>query len=399
MKIKLHESTLGPEEIAAATEVLQSGQVTSGELVHEFESKFGPNAVFVNSGSSANLLAIAALCSPLNPNRLEPGDEVIVPALCWSTTIFPLVQYGLIPKIVDIDPHTLNMDPVEVEKAITPRTRAVMPVHVYGNPCDMSPIRHLCIDNDLVLIADSCEALGARLYGFPIKQMGDFSTFSFYFSHHITTLEGGMAVAADAEHAEIMRVIRAHGWTRDTQASTLTKWTDNGWADEGWGIDPRFLFVDAGYNLRSTELNAAIGLEQLKKLDGFVAARRKARGLLYDAIIQYEPWLSTQETTSGSNPSWFSFAIIVNEDAPFTAAELRAHLEENGIETRSIIAGNIARQPAMALYPHVIQGRLEYADHVMRAGFSIGCHQAMTEEDCAYVSEVLDDFFGLRGLD
>ncbi len=382
MKIRLHEPTFGEEEIQAVVDVMRSTNITSGEKVREFESKFGPNAVMCNSGSSANLLAVAALCAE---GKLKPGDEVIVSALSWATTVWPLVQHGLVPKIVDIDPDTLNIDQHEAFQAHGPKTKAIMPVHVYGNPCD--PLMLIALEAaGLVVIEDCCEALGAKYEdGDPVGRDGDVATYSFYYSHHITTGEGGMCVARDRSVAEEMRMLRAHGWTRDLKCQddiiSLANYPD---------IDPRFLFVRAGYNLRCTEMQAAMGLVQLPKLDGFVAARRASAKLFTDGFSSYAEYLSTQEETGQS--SWFGFPIVVRKTAPFGADNLRRHFEAHGIETRSLICGNIARQPGLKDYLHVVCGSLEHADHVMSSGFSIGCHQAMGAVQCERVINVLDTF-------
>lgn len=392
MRIKLHVPTFGEEEIAAAVAVMRSTMVTSGTKVKEFESHFGPNAVMCNSGSSANLLAIAALCNPETPNRLEPGDEVIVSALSWSTTVWPLVQHGLIPKIVDIDLGTLNIDPAEVEKALGPKTRAIMPVHVYGNPCEMEVIERLARDHGCTLIEDCCEALGAVLRNQPVGSWGHLATFSFYFSHHITTLEGGMVTTKHDNLDDLLRILRAHGWTRDLE-------DDSKYRDKHRDIDPKFLFVNAGYNLRTSELNAAIGLVQLPKLPGFVETRREAARMLIGVFGRYAHFLSVQQETPGGKSSWFGFPVIVGRDAPFEAKALRTYFERHGIETRAIICGNIARQPGMQIWPHVKVGSLKNADHVMTHGFSIGCHQGVDAATCGYVGRILDDFMGLVGCD
>ena len=383
MEVRLHKPTFGEEEIQAVVDVIRSTMVTSGSKVKEFEGHFGPNAVMCNSGSSANLLAIAALCNPVIEDHLDPGDEVIVSALSWSTTIWPLVQYGLVPKIVDIDPKTLNIDPMEIEKAIGSQTRAIMPVHVYGNPCDMTAFG-LCRDNGLFLIEDCCEALGATWRNEPIGSFGDMATFSFYFSHHITTLEGGLVIGI---HSDLLRILRAHGWTRDLE-------DDSQYRDKHRDIDPKFLFVNAGYNLRASEVNAAIGLVQLPKLAGFVEARRNAAAMLKKIFARYAHFLSVQNETPGGKSSWFGFPIIVSREAPFKAKVLRTHFEHHGIETRAIICGNIARQPGMQLWPHIKVGSLRHADHVMTHGFSIGCHQGVDAEACDHVRMVLSDFMG-----
>ena len=382
MRINLHEPTFGEEEIQAAVDVLRSTNVTSGEKVREFESLFGPYSVMCNSGSSANLLAIACLCNPLTENSLSQGDEVIVSALSWATTVWPLVQYGLVPVIVDINPDTLNIDPNEIKKAIGPRTRAIMPVHVYGNPCDMEAINKIAEDNNLIIIEDCCEALGADVGN------SAFNTYSFYFSHHITTLEGGIVTCQTEEHADMLRTLRAHGWTREQVNRQHHE-----------GIDDKFLFVNAGYNLRSSEVNAAIGLVQHRKLDGFVKQRCKIANILKDIMSNYDEYLTTQKDVGSS---WFGFPIIthrfrtVGRNIHLTerifSFHLREHLEKDGIETRAIICGNIAKQPGIKLWPHRVVGELKNADHVMKNGFSIPCHQGMT--DCTEIEKSLEAYYG-----
>lgn len=365
MKIRLHEPTFGEEEIQAVVDVLRSGNVTSGNRVRELESHFGKHAVMVNSGSSANLLAVAMLCNPAYPNHLKPGDEVIVSALSWSTTVWPWVQYGIVPVIVDIDPDTLNIDVMAVAKAITGKTRAIMPVHVYGNPCDTVSLKVLSQDHDLFLVEDCCESLGMNSV-----QRGVLATYSFYFSHHITTLEGGMVVASNEEQEDLLKVLRAHGWTREMKNPPKYE-----------GIDPRFLFINAGYNLRASEVNAAMGLVQIKKLADFVSNRRKTAGQLKEIFKPYP--VRTQEDCGSS---WFGFPLVAKDG-------LRQHFEECGIETRPVICGNIARQPGMKLWEHRVSGELKHADEVMQHGFAIPCHQGMTDDDCEHIKNSLGSYY------
>ena len=384
MRIKLHEPTFGEEEVEAAVNVLRSTQVTSGEKVRQFERIFSPGSVMCNSGSSANLLAVAALCNPVT-NALHHGDEVIVSALSWSTTVWPLVQHGLIPVIVDINPETLNMDFSEVVRAIGPRTKAIMPVHVYGNPCDMH--RLMNISHRKWIIEDCCEALGATWDGKPVGSFGDIGTFSFYFSHHMTTLEGGLCVTKKNEISDLLRILRAHGWVRDLE-------DDSHYRNEYPNIDPKFLFVNAGYNLRATELQAAIGLVQYRKLNDFVAARRRVAEKLKSVFDRYADMIQTQQELPEAQSSWFGFPVVIKDDASFfNARYVRAYLENHGIETRPLICGNIARQPGMKLWPHRISGDLKHADHVMKSGFSIGCHQGMTDDDVDYIETVISKLF------
>ena len=386
MNIKLHESTFGEDEIQAVVDVMRSGQVTSGKKVKEFERTFSDiYAVMCNSGSSANLLAVAALCDPSTPHHLEPGDGVIVSALSWSTTIWPLVQYGLVPVIVDIDPMTLNMDMIEVSKAARSDARAIMPVHVYGNPCDMNELREVAHVGSMAIIEDCCEALGAEFNGQPIGTFGDIATFSFYFSHHITTVEGGMCITTSDDLLDRMRILRAHGWTRDLE-------DDTGYREVYPDIDPRFLFVGAGYNLRATEMAGAMGLVQLPKLPRFVDARRAAAKSLSEMFGRYEDHLTYQRETLGGKSSWFGFSIIVSEDAAFTAKDMRRSFEAAGIETRPIICGNIALQPGLQRYPYSKIGSLSHATRAMKIGFAIGCHQHVDDVACDYIKDVLDNF-------
>lgn len=375
--IKLHEPTFDEEEVYAAVEVLRSKNVTQGEKVKAFEKSFWPrgHAIACNSGSSANLLAISALKAS---GRLKDGDEVIVSALSWSTTVFPLIQHNLVPVIVDCDPDTLNMDMKQAEKSIGDKTKAIMPVHVYGNPCDMTALYDLIEDYGLAVIEDCCEAMGAEYGDAPIGIRADVATFSFYFSHHITTLEGGIVVTNDAELADLLRVQRSHGWLRDSEREAPD------------GFDRKFCFVELGYNFRLTEVQAAIGLCQLPKLDGIVARRRSAHGA-YVKALGHIPYLRFQKETENGKSSCFGFSIVL-DGAPFTVTELRQFLESRGIETRPIICGNIARQPVMKKYEHRVYGDLKHASNVMDNGFSIGAHQDVTESDVEYVAESMDEF-------
>lgn len=383
--VKLHEPSFGAEEITAATLAMLKGRVTMGPFCLELEDRFAvssgcASSILVNSGSSANLLALSVLTNSDFKKRLHPGDEVIVSALSWSTTVWPLVQRGLVPVIVDIDPKTLNIDTEAAAAAVGPRTRAIMPVHVYGNPCDMTALQNVCSDHDLILIEDCCEALGASYNGQPVGSFGVAGTFSLYFSHHITTLEGGIVVSGDEEFSELARIIRAHGWTRDMKAPGALR-------SEHDAIDAKFLFVNEGYNLRMSDPQAAFGLVQLEKLAGFVDRRRHIAALLTDSLKELRPFLAPQTEQIGARHSWFGFPVIQTPDAPISAMDARAALGQAGIETRPIICGNIAAQPAMAKFSHRVSGTLDHADHVMQNGYALPCHQSMDEEQAAYVAD------------
>jgi len=388
--VRLHEPTFGAEEIMAALECLLSTRVTMGPKVKGFEKEYAEtfghaHAVMSNSGSSANLLAVAAIANKSVRDHLRPGDEVVVSALSWSTTVWPLIQLGLVPVVVDIDPKTLNLDPNELERAIGPKTRAVMPVHVYGNPCDMDGIGAICRGRDLQLIEDGCEALGATYDGKPVGSFGRVTTFSFYFSHHMTTLEGGICVTDDFELAEAMRILRAHGWVREVEDQAH-------WTKQYPDIDPRFLFVNLGYNLRATELQGAIGSVQLPKLKGYVAARRANAAWFTQQLSRHGEVYDIQEETHKGAHAWFGFPITIKDTAPFKVVDLTAFLEQAGIETRPIICGNIARQPGLQMYEHRTVGDLRHASRVMSNGFSFGNHQDINTDAREYIVDRVDAF-------
>jgi CDP-6-deoxy-D-xylo-4-hexulose-3-dehydrase len=393
--LRLHEATFGPPEIWAALQCLVTTRVTMGQKVRRFEDgvrrKLGfAHGVMVNSGSSANLLAVSALCNPAVSPRLQPGDEVIVPALSWSTTVWPLIQHGLVPVIVDIDPLTLNIDPGAAARAVGPRTRGIMVVHVYGNPCDMDAITDLARRRSLILIEDCCEALGSAYRGRSVGAFGRIGTFSFYYSHHITTLEGGICLTDDFELAELLRILRAHGWVREVQEPQryLKAHPD---------IHPRLLFVNLGYNVRPTELQGAFGSVQLPKLRPFLKARGANAAFWRREFGRYAEVLQLQQTTPGGMHSWFGFPIVVSAKAPFTARELCAFLERRGIETRPLICGNVAEQPGLKLFPHRVAGPLPHAQHVMSAGFTYGNHQGVDRSARQYAADTVHEFMSARG--
>ena len=394
--VRLHEPTFGSEEIWEALDSLLTTQVTMGAKVRRFEKEFSErygfgSSMMVNSGSSANLLAFAALSNPAMPGRLQPGDEIIVPALSWSTTVWPIIQHGLVPVIVDIDPATLNLDPAEVEWAVTEKTRGIMLVHVYGNPCNMAAIMDTVNRHSLELVEDCCEALDSYYDDKPVGSFGRIGTFSFYFSHHITTLEGGMCVTSDDACADMIRVLRAHGWVRESG-------NREEYASNNPSIDPRCLFVNTGYNLRATELQGGFGFVQLDKLEKFVDVRRDNARYWKEELAPLGEFFEFQEETPGGTHSWFGFPMAIKPNAPFSVNELTGYLNSQGIETRPIIAGNIAAQPAMKLYQHRVVGGLANSNHIMQNGFTFGNHQAINHQARKYVADAVKEFVADRGL-
>ncbi len=367
-----------------------------GRLCRQFERQFAAyigskHAVMVNSGSSANLLAMFALANPLCPlpgghRHIGPGTEVIVPAVTWSTTIWPIVQAGAIPVFVDCDPTTLQATPEMIDAAITPNTAAIALVHILGGSCDATSVKEIAERHKIWLFEDTCESLGVRWQGRHVGTFGDLASFSFYFSHHITTIEGGMLVTDDDELAELLRAMRAHGWTRQLEHPEPH-------AIANPELDPRFLFITTGFNLRPTEINAAIGLEQLKKLDQFNEHRRIVERNLQHGLAPLiaAGHLTTVHYDVRSTPAPFGFPVLCRDNA--ARRGLSAHLEARGVETRPIICGNMVRQPAMRHVPHRVSGSLDGSNRVMDCGVYWGTNPKMTDEDTDYLVKVTSEYF------
>ncbi|WP_049757680.1 DegT/DnrJ/EryC1/StrS family aminotransferase [Magnetococcus marinus] len=386
----------GAEEIFAVTQCLLQGEVKMGSRTRAFEMAFshardGRYGIMCNSGSSAKLLAVSALCNPKLDYAMQPGDEVIVPALAWPTTFWPLIQNQLVPVVVDVNAETLNLEPRSVEAALSPRTRAVMAVHGYGNPCDMDGLGYLCARHQLLLIEDCTEANGATYNGKALGSHGRIGTFSFYHSHHMSTMEGGMCITDDPEIDDMIRILRAHGWVRDVR-------DEKSYADRYPEVDPRFLFVNQGYNLRPTEIQSVIGEIQLKRLPAILAARRHCGERMEQAMRPFSRYLRTQKTTPKGEHARFSFPVTLTNDAPFTVAELRTHLSDAGIETRTVSCGNIARQPGFKYVPHRVVGALPHATRIMKHGLLLPVHQDMDEAAIDYVIETLSRYFKQKNL-
>lgn len=384
-KIKLSRPTFGSEEVLEAMESLLSTQVTMGDKVAAFEDQWAnyvgsDYAHMVNSGSSGNLLALKALEGTV----IEPGDEVIVPAVAWSTSIFPILDANATPVLVDVDPETYTIDVDAFAEAVTDRTAAVVLVHLLGNPCNMDPILDICEENDVTVVEDCCEAHGAKYDGQHVGTFGELGTFSFFFSHHISTIEGGMVVTDDHDLSERVRTGRAHGWVREIDGSDSIEANQD--------IDPRFLFVDHGYNLRPTEVQGAFGLHQTERLGDFVERRRENAAALNERLSAYDEYLDLFEEDDRAYCSWFAYPMLVTEAAPFTRDELQSHLEEQNIETRPILAGNLARQPFVDSVDCRIDGSLDGAQRVHDHGLFVGNHHRLTDEKIDYVASAIERF-------
>ena len=383
-RIPLNVPTYGQEEIDEVIDSLKSGWVTMGAKVQRFEQMWADyigvkHAVMVNSGSSANLLALSCL-------DLQPGDEVITPALTWATTVFPIAQVGAVPVLVDVDLDTYNVSLAAVERAITSRTRAIMPVNLLGNPSYLWNIGWIAALHNLRVVEDACEAHGATLEGHKVGQWGDLGTFSFFFSHHISTIEGGMVVTDNDRWAEQCRSMRAFGWIRE-----LSKKADI--AADHPGINPLFLFFHPGYNFRPTEIQGAFGIHQLPRLEGFIQHRRENAAYWNRELAQFSDYLQLQEERPGTRHVWFAYPILVKPNAPFTRKELQDFLEAKGVETRPIEAGNMAIQPAMKQINHRVSGPLTNAQYIHENSFFFGNHQGIGPEEREAIVGYFTEFF------
>jgi len=381
----LASSSWGPEEIAAMRRVIESGRYTMGEHVERFEeafrARFGvKHALMVGSGSAANLVSVAAL-SYVRNRPLQRGDEVIVPAISWATTYYPLQQYGFRLKFVDIEIDTLNMDVSRLEQALTPRTRMVVAVSILGNPCALDRLRAFCDRHGLILFEDNCESMGSSLNGKLAGTFGDVGTFSTFFSHHISTMEGGVLVTNDAELAHVARSMRAHGWTRDLPADTTI------YEKRDEDFFEAYRFILPGYNARPLEIAGAIGVEQLKKLDAMVEARRRNAALFQKLFAADERFIIQREN---GRSSWFCFTIVLNPDLRIDRAKVMAALKQADIGYRIITGGNFLRHDVIRYFDYERVGEIKNADIAHDRGFFVGNHPQDLAPQIARLREVLD---------
>ena len=370
VKFPLATSSWDQKEYDALQRVIDSNMFSMGPEVRTFEEQFASQfgskyAVMVNSGSSANLLMTAALFYTKTP-KLKRGDEIIVPAVSWSTTYFPLAQYGLHLKFVDIDQSTLNYDLDQLADAVTDKTRAIMVVNLLGNPNDFTRIDHIISGRDITVIEDNCESMGATFNGKQAGTFGVMGTFSAFFSHHISTMEGGIVVTDDEELYHVMLSLRAHGWTRN-----LPKFNKVTGEKSDDPFEESFRFVLPGYNLRPLEMSGALGQEQLKKLPALIEGRR-TNGALVQQHLGQHPLFRIQEEIGHS--SWFGFSLVLRDPSDISRAELVQKLIAAGFECRPIVAGNFAKNEVMKHIDHSIHGDLTNADFIDQHGLFIGNH-------------------------
>jgi len=375
--------------------------LTTGRFAQEFERALARflgvrHAVLCNSGSSANLLAVSALTSPvLGARRLCPGDEVITVAAGFPTTVNPLFQNGLIPVFVDVDLCTHNVNADLVEAAVSPKTKAIILAHTLGNPYALDRIVAIAKKYNLWLIEDNCDALGAEFNGELTGTFGDIATVSFYPAHHITTGEGGVVFTNNVRLKPLIESFRDWGrdcWCEPGKDNTCGKRFDWQLGTLPCGYDHKYTYSHVGYNLKMTDMQAAVGLSQLGKLRQFIGKRRENFATLRDGVADLHEFLAPAEPTPGSNPSWFGFPVTVRSGSPFSRNELVRFLTERNIGTRLLFAGNLVRQPAYANLPYRISGELTNTDAEMNATFWLGVFPGLTGPMITYVLESLHDF-------
>ncbi len=386
-KYSLASSTWNEEEILAIQNVIKTGNYSMGENVAQFEREFAEYigskfAVMVNSGSSANLALLSA-CRFANNQKLQPGDEIIVPAVSWSTTYYPVSQIGCVLKFVDIDIDTLNIDISKIEEAITPKTKAILVVNLLGNPANWDSLKAIAELHNLILLEDNCESLGAEFGGKKAGTFGLGGTFSTFFSHHISTMEGGLIATDDLEIYQTMKSIRAHGWTRDLPPENhVFNKTGDKW-------DDLFRFVIPGYNLRPLEMEGAIGSCQLKKLPSFIEARRENAIYFKNQIACFESFRTQKEI---GRSSWFGFSIILEGRMQGKRKQLVAELEKAGIESRPIVTGNFTRNPVIKHLEHASIPELPSANLIHDHGLFVGNHHFNLKKEIDLLLEVLSNF-------
>lgn len=386
MFYKLSDDTWDAKEIEAMDRVIKSGFFSMGREVAEYEKEFAKKvgskyAVMSNSGSSANLLAVAALCYS---GRLNIGDEVIVPAVSWSTTYFPLAQYGLKLKFVDINLESLNMDISSLKESITDKTKAIMCVNLLGNPNEFDEILKICKEKNLILIEDNCESLGGVYKGKQLGTFGLLGTYSTFYSHHLCTMEGGVTVTDDEEMYHYMLSIRSHGWTRHLPSdSKLYQKNENEFYES-------FNFIMPGYNLRPLEIEAAIGKEQLSKWEDIIKQRRKNASFFVEKMSKISEYYQIQKEYEES--SWFGFAIILKNKLIGHRDELVKLLRDNGIEVRPIVAGNFTKSKSIKYIKYEISGKLNSADIIHDNGFFVGNHCKDNSKNVDVLVDILEQF-------
>lgn len=391
----------GAAEMVSLADSALDFWLTTGRFNASFEQKLrrylGVRHVLTcNSGSSANLLALTALTSPmLGARALKPGDEVITCAAGFPTTVNPILQNNLIPVFVDVDIPTYNIQAEMIEAAVTPKTRAIMIAHTLGNPFDLDKVMAIAKAHDLYVLEDSCDALGDTYQGRLVGTFGDVATLSFYPAHHITMGEGGAVFTNNSKLKRILESVRDWGrdcWCDPGKDNTCGKRFEHKIGDLPAGYDHKYTYSNLGYNLKITDMQAAVGVAQLDRLGGFIASRRENFAYLRDALRPLEKFFVFPEATPNSNPSWFGFVLTIRPDAPFSRDELIRYLDSKKIATRLLFGGNLIRQPYMLTQNYRVSGALKNADIVTSSTFWLGVYPGLTLPHLDYMVETILGF-------
>ena len=389
------------KEIFASVSSLIDGWFGLGKHAETFENKLAKflgvkGSILVNSGSSANLLSIASLMSPLFSNRLSKGDEVITSACGFPTTVNPIVLYDLIPVFVDVNPQTYNLNVSDLEKAVTKKTKAVMIAHTLGNPCDMDAIMKFCQHNNLLLIEDNCDALGSKYNNQYTGSFGILSTQSFYPPHHLTMGEGGAVNYNDFRFERITRSLRDWGrscWCRGDEKRTLGACQVRfNFRVDGKPYDHKYMFNQIGYNLKPIEPQAAMGVVQLTRLPKFIKKRAVNFERLFNYSKQWQNYFILPQKTPKSQPCWFAFPLTIKDDAPFNRHQLVMYLEQRMIQTRPLFAGNITKQLAYKDVNYRKIGNLDNCDRILHNTFFLGIYPALTYKEIDFIAQSINDF-------
>jgi CDP-4-dehydro-6-deoxyglucose reductase, E1 len=393
------------EELVALVDSSLDFWLTTGRFAERFEKEFAAfagcrYALLTNSGSSANLLAVSALTSPkLGERRLKPGDEVVTVAAGFPTTVNPILQNGLVPVFVDVTVPTYNVDVSRLEGALSDRTRAVVLAHTLGNPFDLDAVTAFCEAHGLWLVEDCCDALGATYRGRKVGTFGDLATVSFYPAHHMTMGEGGCVLTSDPQLKLLVESFRDWGrdcWCAPGKDNTCGKRFGRKMGGLPQGYDHKYTYSHVGYNLKATDMQAAIGVAQLPKVPGFIEARKRNFKRLHDGLRGLEHLFVLPEATEGSDPSWFGFPIGIRPAAPFDRGQVLHHLDERKIATRLLFGGNLVRQPAYQDVPKRVIGDLTNTDFVMERVFWLGVYPGLTE---AMLSHMLDALHSMTAVE
>ena len=384
----LSRPSFGSEEITEAIESMITYRTTMWEKTQRFEELFseyvGAEAVMVNSGSSADLLLVYSMLST-SGGMLNPGDEILVPAVTWPTHLWSVAMAGLVPVLVDVDPKTLNMDINDLRTKITSRSKAIFPVHLMGNPANLTEIQAIGTDAGLTILEDCCESLGAFWNGHHVGSQSYGGTFSFFFSHHICTMEGGMIVTSDPETAERLRLLRAHGWARNlkNRSHPLLKLTEDS------ALDSRYTFLEWGFNVRPTELQAGFGLHQIKKFPRFKEARNRAFAHVRENLVDLSSVIHLPEVNPQAEACWFALPIMLKPEALISRNEVTRKLQALGVETRPIVAGNLIKQPVSRRFDWLRQDGLPGANAIHDRGFYVGIHSQFHDKEIERITDTL----------